>query len=264
MNGGTLTFTKLVFCQSGTTTNPCFGTFNMNNGTVTVKDIRIGYKGSGSTNGGTTNSPASIGKLIQTNGTIKASGSVWVGEGNKQGVLSSSGGNLAITGNLVNGLDGVGTTELIGTDPNITVKGTYSQNAKSKLKVLIKSSGVAKIKVTGAATLSSGTYVQVDIDSGVTLSDGAQFTILSASSITAGDIYVIGEACGYFTAAVSGNNLVLTYHAASDVVGRCHVLCTTQPAYDFDGNCVVDYKDMALLVTGWLECNADPVTACQN
>jgi len=253
MNGGTLKLTNLRFCFCGTYAAPAFGTFNLNSGTVTVKDVKVGYKGSGSTNGGTTNSPDSVATIVQAGGAMNVSGSLWVGEGNKQGVYSISGGTLSVTSNtLYNGLDGVGLFEIIGNTPVINVK-TYTQNARSTLKPVITAGGVSKINVSTTATITSGGLIDVSVQEGVSLTDGQTFTIITAAGgITLGTTSVIGDSCGHFTVAVVGNDLVLTYHADSDL-GRCYVLCENRPEYDFDNNCIVDIGDLSALCTEWLD-----------
>ena len=39
-------------------------------------------------------------------------------------------------------------------------------------------------------------------------------------------------------------------------------LCLKYPTMDFDGNCKVDFIDLAILLQSWLECNIDPPSAC--
>jgi hypothetical protein len=252
MNDGTLKLTNIRLCFCGTTGTPTYGTFNLNNGTVTVKDVKVGYKGSGVTNGGTTNSPGSIGQIVQTAGTMNASGSLWIGEGNKQGVYSISGGTLAVTTNLINGLDGTGTFEIIGAAPVINAK-TYTQNAKSKLRAVITSGGIAKINVSTTANIAAGALFDINVEEGVTLADAQTFTLMTAAGgITLGSANVIGNSCGHFTLAVSGNNLVLTYHEQSDIA-RCYVLCENRPEYDFDNDCIVNIGDLTAMLTEWLD-----------
>ncbi len=252
MNGGTLKLTNIRVCFCGTTGTPAYGTFNLNNGTVTVKDVKVGYKGSGATVGGTTNSPSSVGRIVQAGGAMNVSGSLWVGEGNKQGVYSISGGTLAVTNSLINGIDGAGTIEIIGSSPTINVK-TYTQNAKSKLKAVITAGGLSKINVTTTASIASGALIDIGVEEGVSLTNGQTFTLISAAGgITLGSANVIGDSCGHFTVAVVGTDLVLTYYADSDI-DRCYVLCANRPEYDFDNDCIVNIGDLAAVMTEWLD-----------
>jgi len=39
-------------------------------------------------------------------------------------------------------------------------------------------------------------------------------------------------------------------------------LCVKYPAMDFNGDCKVDFSDLAVFLTQWLECNLDPPSAC--
>lgn len=39
-------------------------------------------------------------------------------------------------------------------------------------------------------------------------------------------------------------------------------ICTQQPTMDFNGDCKVDFKDLAVFLESWLECNLDPPEAC--
>lgn len=38
--------------------------------------------------------------------------------------------------------------------------------------------------------------------------------------------------------------------------------CVEYPAMDFNGDCKVDFSDLAIFLTHWLECNLDPPSAC--
>ncbi|MHB9071293.1 MAG: hypothetical protein ACYC54_13115, partial [Sedimentisphaerales bacterium] len=38
--------------------------------------------------------------------------------------------------------------------------------------------------------------------------------------------------------------------------------CVNRPSSDFDNNCIVDFKDFAILASEWLDCGLDPVEAC--
>jgi len=40
------------------------------------------------------------------------------------------------------------------------------------------------------------------------------------------------------------------------------VICTHRPAMDFNDDCKVDFKDLAIFMESWLECNLDPPEAC--
>lgn len=39
-------------------------------------------------------------------------------------------------------------------------------------------------------------------------------------------------------------------------------ICTRRPAMDFNDDCKVDFKDLAIFMQSWLECNLDPTEAC--
>ena len=39
-------------------------------------------------------------------------------------------------------------------------------------------------------------------------------------------------------------------------------ICIRQPTMDFNGDCKVDFKDLAIFLESWLECNLDPPEAC--
>jgi len=39
-------------------------------------------------------------------------------------------------------------------------------------------------------------------------------------------------------------------------------VCVKYPAMDFNGDCKVDFSDLAVFLTHWLDCNLDPPSAC--
>jgi peptidoglycan/xylan/chitin deacetylase (PgdA/CDA1 family) len=43
---------------------------------------------------------------------------------------------------------------------------------------------------------------------------------------------------------------------------RLEPFCLEKPAMDFNGDCKVDFKDLALFAQSWLECNLEPKSAC--
>jgi hypothetical protein len=43
---------------------------------------------------------------------------------------------------------------------------------------------------------------------------------------------------------------------------RLEPFCLEEPAMDFNGDCKVDFKDLALFLQSWLECNLEPKSAC--
>ncbi|MHC4283687.1 MAG: hypothetical protein ACYSWZ_12045, partial [Planctomycetota bacterium] len=39
-------------------------------------------------------------------------------------------------------------------------------------------------------------------------------------------------------------------------------ICTNPIFHDFDGDCQVDFTDLAIFCSSWLQCNLDPPEAC--
>jgi hypothetical protein len=53
-----------------------------------------------------------------------------------------------------------------------------------------------------------------------------------------------------------------TSQASKSPSGIVQPVCTESPAMDFNKDCKVDYRDFAIFVQSWLECNLDPPEAC--
>ena len=65
--------------------------------------------------------------------------------------------------------------------------------------------------------------------------------------------------------AISGKNVVWRRHDGNDyeiflAVSRCY----PKPAGDFDGDCKVTFKDLAIFLSEWLDCNLYPKVDCGN
>jgi len=125
------------------------------------------------------------GTFIQSNGTVEISRYLMVGRrGGSTGYYCIENGTLDIDGWLYVGEEAtaVGTFEVKGTGPTITVGEQYSQNSQSTLKVELNSGGVSPITVTGAATVNGALTVAFDGTDYEDLADTV--TIINAAGLS--------------------------------------------------------------------------------
>jgi hypothetical protein len=71
----------------------------------------------------------------------------------------------------------------------------------------------------------------------------------------------------YYTGAIDDVRLY-NYALTAEEVALQYVavmggsVCTSRPEFDFNGDCIVDVQDLAVMVDGWLECGIYPYDAC--
>ncbi|HOF18285.1 MAG TPA: PEP-CTERM sorting domain-containing protein, partial [Phycisphaerae bacterium] len=203
-SGGTASFTglRLAYITAGAT-----GTYNLNNGTLTVN----GLLSIRSTNG--------TGILNMSGGTLNVN--TLDGTAAYQGAFNWSGGTLNITsvgrsitnggGNLSPGGEAaIGTTTFTG-------DGSYSQNASSTMTFNLLNTGSYDKLIVGGAGVGDATLagtLKISLLAGYSLANGDTFDVVTADSIT--DSTTISYAGpGNFTKSIisggSGQILQLTY-----------------------------------------------------
>jgi beta propeller repeat protein len=65
--------------------------------------------------------------------------------------------------------------------------------------------------------------------------------------------------------AIDGNIVIWQDHRNGnwDIYGaRLEPFCLEKPEMDFNGDCKVDFADLAIMASSWLECNLVPQSAC--
>lgn len=190
MQGGFLTVTATMAIGASSASNIGSGTFNQTGGTVTAQN------------------------LVINKGTSTANSVLY----------SFSGGTLATTTHLVNGIVGSSTTALriVGSTGTILIGGNYSQNNNATLGVQVDNGGLTKLNLTsasGTATLS-GT-LSAGFKGSVAFTSGTSFRVVEAETIT-GDFTTKPSTTLWNTgtqADVSGTKdaYVLSYSAGAEV-----------------------------------------------
>jgi hypothetical protein len=256
MNNGTLKAGGIRLCSKGNALNPSTGTFNLNNGQVTLThDLMIGH---------TTTKNQS--KFFQNGGSLAVGGNLYVSSMSLYPTLYSiSGGTLQVTGGISfgNSISGRGTFEVIGSAASISAA-TYQQNRYSTLKAVIGSGGISPIQISGTAVFDANAILEVQLGTG---GQPGSYTLMNAAGgITDNGIKNWSPSCGHVTyAIVNGTALVVTYHADNDP-SRCGSeplpVCQLKPQFDLNNDCKVNLKDFAVIAADWMQCGFNISVAC--
>jgi hypothetical protein len=110
----------------------------------------------------------------------------------------------------------------------------------------------------------------------------SEFVGATAVSIDLGDLdgdgfddLAVGRSDGYvlwYKASGSSLSGIASYYVGATSLVDVKIAsvvqaapgCSNQPSADLNDDCIVDFKDFAILASEWLDCGLDPVDACTN
>lgn len=205
--------------------------------------------------------PDDVANIVGANAEISAptavSGDVHIA--NNRTLSFQSNGGLSITGTLFNGNSGsdIGTLEVVGGICDIDVI-DYAQSSNSVLKVVIGSDGVSTIDVYGSATFDSGAKLDVSLDTGVTLSEVSQFTVLTASDITDNGLVKAGGDTGNWCFIICDDGrLLVRYDPGGSAVCNNVLHCIGQVYFaggpDINRDRKINFIDAAIAAGHWMD-----------
>ncbi|MDO4576240.1 MAG: PEP-CTERM sorting domain-containing protein [Planctomycetia bacterium] len=189
------------------------GTMNLTGGTVTGKNMYVGYKGTGTAtiSAGTVHFTNDLYTGREGTGTLNIEGGdvsgayfcIGYADG-ASGTVNVTGGTLNVMENLRVGLNGTGTMTVSGGATSITTKNLYLPDNGSSLTFVMDDNQFTPITVTGTTELY-GTLT-ADFGGGLQFTKDESLTLIKSTSSTASGL----TDSDYFTVSKSGSNIVAT------------------------------------------------------